>query len=73
MATVINLRRARKARARADDAAAADSARVRHGRTAAQKQAEALAAERAQRALDGCRLVEPADETHEKPDETAAI
>lgn len=61
MGEIVNLRRARKARARAADAQAATAARAIHGRTAAQKELEATAAERADRALDGCRITPSPD------------
>ena len=52
-ADVVNLRRVRKAKARADrDLAAAENRRV-HGRTKAERQAEALARDHAVRELDG--------------------
>jgi hypothetical protein len=50
---VVNLRMARKARARTEKAARADASAARHGRTKAQRAAEEAAAERARRALDG--------------------
>jgi hypothetical protein len=53
MAEIVNLRQARKARARSekDDAAAAN--RAKFGRTKAEKQAEAAKAALAAKALDG--------------------
>ena len=53
MAQVINLRRARKARARADAAATADANRAAFGRSKADKQAQAAEAARLSRILDG--------------------
>ena len=58
MAEIINLNRARKARARAEKAADADANRHRFGRTKAQKAAEALDREQAERTLDGARREE---------------
>jgi len=53
MAEIVNLRQARKAKARSekDDAAAAN--RAKFGRTKAEKQAEAAKAALATKALDG--------------------
>ncbi|MFV0625245.1 DUF4169 family protein [Sphingomonas sp. ac-8] len=56
MAEIINLNRARKARARAERAAEADANRHRFGRTKAEKKADKIAADRAERTLDGARL-----------------
>ena len=56
MAEIVNLNRARKAKARAGDKAAAAQNRVVHGRTRAQKaqsQAEQAALDRT---LDGARI-----------------
>jgi len=50
---VVNLRRARKARDRADRAAAAETSRALHGRTPAEKTRDRLEAERLSRTLDG--------------------
>jgi hypothetical protein len=55
MGDVVNLRTARKHRERAEDARKADENRVRFGRTKAEKQAEAKAAEREIVHLDGHR------------------
>lgn len=52
---VMNLRLARKARARQDKAAAAQENRVRHGRTLAERRLEQAEAERAAKALDSAR------------------
>lgn len=52
MAEVINLRMARKARKRADDAATAVQNRALSGRTKAQKAKDAADKERAARVLD---------------------
>jgi hypothetical protein len=55
MAELINLNRARKAKARAGKEAAADANRVKHGRTKAEKAAARLEVERAARKLDDSR------------------
>ncbi len=53
--TVVNLRQARKAKARAAAKARADANAAKHGRTKAQRLAEEAAAERMRRGLDGHR------------------
>lgn len=53
MAELINLNKARKARARADDKARAAGNRTKFGQTKGQKAAAKLDAERARRELDG--------------------
>jgi hypothetical protein len=53
MGEIINLRQARKAKARSDKAAAADANRVKFGRTKGQKQAEAAAEQKMRSVLDG--------------------
>jgi hypothetical protein len=58
MAEIVNLRTARKAKARAQAAATAEQNRALHGRTLAQKAAERAEAERAARTLDGARREE---------------
>ncbi len=50
---VINLNKARKAKARADDRAGADANAVRFGRTKAEKLRAEAQAEKAKRDLDG--------------------
>ena len=55
MAEVINLRRARKARERADAEAQAAENRVRYGRPKAEKRLEAARAEKERRDLEGKR------------------
>lgn len=55
MADIINLRMARKARARADAQAAAAQNRARFGQDKASKQVQALDAARAARLLDGAK------------------
>lgn len=59
MAELINLNKARKARARADAERLAAENRVRHGRSKAQKQADATEADAMRRKLDGLRLDPP--------------
>ena len=58
MAEIINLRTARKAKARTQAAATAGQNRALHGRTLAQKQAERAEAGRLDRTLDGARIEE---------------
>jgi hypothetical protein len=55
MADIINLRQARKARARADAETRAAANRVRFGRTAQEKQAMDAEARRADALLDGAK------------------
>lgn len=55
MADMINLRQARKAKARAEKEAQALGQRVQFGRTKAEKAASRAAQEKAARALDGHR------------------
>jgi hypothetical protein len=55
-AEIVNLRQARKAKARADRQAKADANRRKHGRTKAERIAEEDARERAARRLDGLEL-----------------
>ncbi len=52
-AELVNLRRARKANARADRETEAAVARARHGRTKGERAVQALEAGRAERLLDG--------------------
>ena len=52
-AGIVNLRRARKATARAGREAEAAAARAYHGRTKGERAAQALEAGRAERLLDG--------------------
>ncbi len=56
MAEIVNLRRVKKQRARAGQAEQAAANRARHGRTKAEKAADALAAERRESALDQARI-----------------
>ncbi len=60
MAEIINLNRARKRRARAEQDARAAARRAEHGRTAAQKALDRGEGERRGALLDAARLDEPA-------------
>jgi Domain of unknown function (DUF4169) len=55
MAEIVNLNRARKARAKAEAAVQAAANRVKHGRGAAEKANDQRAAARRQALLDGAR------------------
>lgn len=55
MAEIINLRRARKAKARVTAANAADAARALFGRNSKEREASAAETGRQARALDGAR------------------
>lgn len=55
MAEIVNLNRARKARARADAQKTAEANRARFGRTKAEKQAEAAEQARRNALLDGVK------------------
>jgi phage-related minor tail protein len=55
MGDIINLRQARKARARADQQRLADSNRAKFGRTKAEKQAQSIEEERQIRKIEGVR------------------
>ena len=55
MGDVVNLNRARKARAKAEDKASAAANRAAHGRTRAERQAADKERERAARLLDGSK------------------
>jgi hypothetical protein len=55
MAQIINLNRARKAKARVDKQAAADANRAKFGRTKAEKAADDAEAARRERELDGAK------------------
>ncbi len=61
MADIVNLRRARKDRARRERESEADANRRRFGRTKAEKAAESDAKARAQRNLEGKTLEPPRD------------
>ena len=54
--SVVNLRLARKAKARAEREATAGVNRIRHGRTRTERSVQALETSRATRLLDGHRL-----------------
>jgi hypothetical protein len=56
MGEIINLRRARKAKARAEKEATAAANRAAFGRTKAEKDAAKTAADHAARSLDGAKL-----------------
>ncbi len=56
MGEIVNLNRARKDRAKAEDRLRALANRAAHGRTKAEKQAAAKENERAARLLDGQKL-----------------
>ena len=60
MSTVVNLRTARKRKARADKEQAAGENRALHGRSKAEKLQGRMQAEKAQRFVEGHRL-EPGD------------
>ena len=53
MAEIVNLRRVRKAKQRAERAAAADDNRVRHGVSKAERKLAEAKREKEKRALDG--------------------
>ena len=55
MGDIINLRQARKAKARADRERQAHGNRVKFGRTKAERQIEAAEEERKKRLIDGAR------------------
>jgi len=55
MAEIVNLNRARKAKARSEAQATAAANRVAHGRTKAEKQAVQAETERRARDLDGAK------------------
>jgi len=61
MAEIINLRMARKARARKEAATQAQANRARHGQTKAQKQQASAEQERITRIVDGARLEGPVE------------
>jgi hypothetical protein len=56
MVEIVNLRRARKDKARQEREAAADANRRRFGRTRAEKTAEEASRERARRDIDGKQI-----------------
>lgn len=59
MADIINLRQARKVKARADKERAAEANRAKFGRTKADRESGRLAEARRERQLEGCRREEP--------------
>ncbi len=59
MGEIVNLRQARKRRANAQAEHVAAENRARHGRTAAQKQADRQVAQRLKATLDGARTESP--------------
>lgn len=61
MAEIVNLNKARKARAKADRQAEAAANRAKHGRTGTEKAADRAAADRRRALLDGARLDPPKD------------
>ncbi|TCZ63294.1 DUF4169 family protein [Roseicella aquatilis] len=62
MGDVVNLNRARKARAKAEAAATAAANRVKHGRTGVGKANDRRTDERRQALLDGARRDRPEDD-----------
>lgn len=56
MTNVVNLRRVRKAKQRAEAETVAAGNRVRHGRTRGEREQDVLEADRARRLLDGAHL-----------------
>lgn len=56
MAEIVNLRQARKRKARADKERTAEQNRLDYGRTKSERDQQRLAGDRADRALDGHRL-----------------
>ena len=65
--SVLNLRLARKAKARAEREAAACSNRILHGRTRSERTSQAAETSRATRLLDGHRLADRHPVDREKP------
>lgn len=56
MADIVNLRTARKHRARAEQERTAEQNRVLHGRSKAERERDRLAAEKAENFIEGHRL-----------------
>lgn len=56
MGDVVNLNKARKARARSDAKATAEANRVKFGRTRAEKERDRIDKARADRLIDGAKL-----------------
>ncbi len=65
MADIVNLRRARKQRARQDAEAQAQQNRIAFGRTKAERSLTQAQADKAERTLDGHRL--PGEDGEAKP------
>ena len=59
MGEIVNLNRARKARAKAESQASAAANRVKHGRTKAEKAIDRSAEDRRARLLDGAKRDDP--------------
>jgi hypothetical protein len=55
MGEIVNLRQVRKAKARAEKSAEADTNRARHGRTLAERDRDRLVEEQARRTLDNAK------------------
>ena len=68
MAEIVNLNRLRKQRASAEHDTSAAANRTKHGRTGAQKAADAREAERRRALLDGARLADRASGADEPRD-----
>lgn len=64
MATVVNLNRYRKRKARQDAAALAAANRVKFGRTKEEKARDATVADQAERKLDALRREPPETDAH---------
>lgn len=62
MADIVNLRMARKRKARAEKEAAAAEARAVHGRSKAEKALDAAREDKARRGVDAHRRERPADD-----------
>lgn len=58
MAEIVNLNRFRKAKAKTENSRAAETNRVRFGRSKAEREAERLRREKLDRDLDGAKLEE---------------
>ena len=61
MADIINLRQARKVKARADKERVAEANRAKFGRTKADRESGRLEEARRERQLEGCRREEPGE------------
>ncbi len=62
-AEIVNLRKARKSKVRADKERQAAENRAVHGRSKAEREREALAKDRIRRELDGAKRTDPGNET----------